>query len=78
MSDASDPSRMTAGAGDGAERGVCGSAAPALATVGGRLVLVGTPYALEDVIVALERGERPPGLGEAHIALAEAAAVRRY
>jgi hypothetical protein len=57
--------------------GVCGSEAPALATVGGRTVLVGTPYALDDVIAALERGERPPGLTDAQVALAEAAAHRR-
>jgi hypothetical protein len=57
------------------EDGVCGSEAPALATVGGRLVLVGTGYALDDVIAALERGERPPGLSDVQVALAESAAV---
>jgi hypothetical protein len=57
--------------------GVCGSEPPALATVDGRLVLVGTPYAVEDVVAALERGQRPPGLTDAQVALAEAAAHRR-
>jgi hypothetical protein len=57
--------------------GVCGSDPPALATVDGRLVLVGTPYAVAEVVAALERGERPPGLTDAQVALAEAAAQGR-
>ena len=38
-------------------------------------MLVGTGYALDDVIAALERGERPPGLSDVQVALAESAAV---
>jgi hypothetical protein len=61
---------------DGCNTGVCGSDPPTIATVDGTLVLVGTPYAVEDVVAALERGERPPGLTDAQVALAEAAAHR--
>jgi hypothetical protein len=57
--------------------GVCGSDAPALATVDGQLVLVGTSYTVAEVVAALERGERPPGLTDAQLALAEATAHRR-
>ena len=52
--------------------GVCASAPPAL--VGERLV--GTPYTLAEVVDALARGERLPGLSDAQVRLAEAAAGR--
>jgi len=51
---------------------VCASAPPALA--GERLV--GTPYTVAQVVDALARGERPPGLTDAQVRLAEAAAER--
>jgi len=52
--------------------GVCASAPPAV--VGDRLV--GTPYTVAQVVDALARGERPPGLTDAQVRLAEAAAER--
>ncbi len=52
--------------------GVCASAPPTL--VGDRLV--GTPYTLVQVIEALARGERLPGLTDAQVRLAEAASER--
>ena len=56
--------------------GVCASTPPALATVAGRTVLVGTPYALEDLVAAVARGELPPDLSEAQRRLVEAYAER--
>jgi len=42
--------------------------------IGGRRILVGTPYAVEDVIAALQRGEQPPGLTPEQLRLAESLA----
>ena len=55
---------------------MCGSEPPAVARVDGRLVIVGTGWALDDVVAALARGERPAGLSTAQIAVAEAAFER--
>ena len=54
--------------------GVCSSAPPAVAVIGGRRVLVGTPYAVDDVIAALRRGEEPPGLTPEQLRLAHSLA----
>ncbi len=53
---------------------MCASAPPTL--VGDRLV--GTPYTLAQVVEALARGERLPGLTDAQVRLAEGASVRGH
>ena len=55
---------------------MCGSEPPALAQVGGRLVVVGTPYTVAGGAGALAHGHRPPGLSDAQIRLVEAWAER--
>ena len=59
------------------DHGVCSGSSPALVTRDGRTLLTGTGLAIEDVAAALARGERPPGLTDEQIALAEAWWERR-
>ncbi len=56
--------------------GVCSSCPPAVALLDGRQVLVGTPYAVDDVIAALRRGEEPPGLTSEQLRFAVSLAER--
>lgn len=56
--------------------GICSSASPSVASVGGREVFVGTPYAVKEVVEALARGSSLPGIGPEHERLAEAWAER--
>jgi hypothetical protein len=49
--------------------GVCGASAPALVPRDGRLVFTGSGRTLDEVVAAMERGERVDP-GEARIALA--------
>ena len=56
--------------------GVCSSSPPAVAVVDGREVLVGTPYAIGDLIAALRRGEEPAGLTPEQLRFAESLAER--
>jgi hypothetical protein len=53
-----------------ASGGVCGSAAPALVSRGGRLVFTRSGRSLEDVVAALEDGASDVDPDEARIALA--------
>jgi hypothetical protein len=59
------------------DRGICSTTRPALVTRDGRTLLAGTGLAIEEVAAALARGERPPGLTDEQIALAEAWWERR-
>jgi len=46
--------------------------------IGGRRILVGTPYAVDDVIAALRRGEEPPGLTPEQLRFAQSLAESAY
>jgi len=58
--------------------GVCSSSPPAVAVFGGRRVLVGTPYEVDELIAALRRGEEPPGLTPEQLRFAQSLAESAY